>query len=76
MNNNLIIVGNYNATFDLYLPYNIGNGIIYQSTGLISHIQKRHPDCVQYMNLIPSIIASPDYIGVNPNYSTAYKMDA
>lgn len=67
MNDNLIIVGNYNANFDFYLPYNIGSGIIYQSTGLINHIQKRHPECVQYMNLIPNIITSPDYIGVNPN---------
>lgn len=67
MKNNVSIVGTYNTNFDAYLPRNIGGGIIYQSDGLRSHIQKRHPDCLQYMHLIPSIIASPDYIGVNPN---------
>lgn len=67
MKNNLIIAGDYNTNFNAYLPYNIVSGIIYQSNGLINHIQKRHPECVQYMNLIPSIINSPDYIGVNPN---------
>ena len=40
---------------------------IYQSEGLRKHIFKRHPDCMQYVNLIPQIISSPDYIGVNPN---------
>lgn len=38
-----------------------------QSDGLIKHIQKRHPDCMKYFNQIQTILAKPDYIGVNPN---------
>ena len=41
--------------------------IFYQSKGLEKHILKRHPDCMKYITLIPEIISSPDYIGVNPN---------
>ncbi len=44
-------------------------GTIYQSVGLQKHIQKRHPECIHYLSLLPSIIHSPDYIGINPNES-------
>lgn len=67
MDNQLIAVGFYKESFNSYLPYEIQFPTIYQSEGLKKHIQKRHPDCVQYIELIPQIIASPDYIGVNPN---------
>lgn len=67
MKNNLIIAGNYDNAFDSYLPWEITHEIIYQSPGLAKHILKRHPECLKYMNMIPSIISSPDYIGVNPN---------
>lgn len=67
MDNQLIAVGLYKESFNSYLPYEIQFPTIYQSEGLKKHIQKRHPDCVQYIGLIPQIIASPDYIGVNPN---------
>ncbi len=40
---------------------------IYQSNGLIKHIQKRHPSCVKYIPIIPEIISNPDSIGRNPN---------
>lgn len=40
---------------------------IYKSDGLIKHIEKRHPECVDYLDLLPQIIQFPDYIGVNPN---------
>ena len=67
MKNNLIIAGNYDNAFDSYLPWKITHEIIYQSPGLAKHILKRHPECLKYMNMIPSIISSPEYIGVNPN---------
>ena len=67
MNGSLIAVGQVLEEFNLYLPQKIPPGIIYQSSGLKKHIQKRHPECLEYMDLIPFIIASPDYIGVNPN---------
>ena len=40
---------------------------IYKSNGLITHIKKRHPECVKYLSFLSEIISSPDYIGVNPN---------
>lgn len=67
MNNKLTIIGTYNENFNDYLPYNIKSSNIYQSNGLKKHIIKRHPDCIKYLDLIPCIIATPDYIGVNPN---------
>lgn len=40
---------------------------IYQSEGLIKHITKRHPECIQYLNKVSYIIENADYIGINPN---------
>ncbi|MCM1088280.1 MAG: hypothetical protein NC419_08990 [Muribaculaceae bacterium] len=67
MKNKLTIVGKYDEKFNAYLPYNIKSSDIYQSSGLEKHILKRHPDCIKYLELIPCILANPDYIGVNPN---------
>ncbi len=69
MENKLIAVGEYNKIFDSYLSYKISQKTIYQSPGLAKHILKRHPECLQYMDMIPSILSSPDYIGINPNES-------
>ena len=67
MNSKLVTVGNYDKTFNSYLPYDIDGRSIYQSAGLAKHILKRHPECLKYMDMIPDIIASPDYIGLNLN---------
>ncbi|MDE7131317.1 MAG: hypothetical protein K2O65_05915 [Lachnospiraceae bacterium] len=67
MNNRLTAVGTFSENFNSYLPYEIKYSAIYQSEGLKKHILKRHPDCMQYIKMIPQIISSPDYIGVNPN---------
>ncbi len=67
MSDRLFAVGIYHELFHSYLSYKNVSPIIYQSEGLTKHIMKRHPDCVQYMELIPQIISAPDYIGVNPN---------
>jgi hypothetical protein len=69
MNDRIIEIGKYLKEFDTYLPYPIKHATIYRSTGLEKHILKRHPECLRYINLIPEILASPDYIGVNPNES-------
>lgn len=69
MNTKIIPVGNYQNLFNSYLPYNLNQPTIYQSAGLKKHILKRHPECAQYIKLIPSIISEPDYIGINPNES-------
>ena len=67
MNNKIFPIAKFNKKFNIYLQKDIDLEDIYQSIGLIKHIQKRHPECVEYLSLIPYIIESPDYIGVNPN---------
>lgn len=69
MNDKVVPVGAFQVKFNDYLPVKFEQSIIYRSRGLEKHILKRHPDCLQYVNLIPAIIANPDYIGVNPNES-------
>ena len=63
----LIEVGNYIPNFNTKLNINLPCLKIFKSTGLIKHVQKRHPNCVQYINNIPDIIKNPDYIGTNPS---------
>jgi hypothetical protein len=67
MNNKVFLIAKFNQKFNKYLPEAISLKDIYQSYGLAKHIEKRHPECVNYLNLIPDIVQAPDYIGVNPN---------
>lgn len=67
MDNKLIPVAPFNKTFNNYLPHHFDQDTIYQSAGLKKHIAKRHPECLPYLDVLSSIISSPDYIGVNPN---------
>lgn len=67
----LIPVAKFNKTFNQYLPYAFDCEIIYRSKGLETHIAKRHPECLLYLDCIASIIAAPDYIGVNPRETEA-----
>ena len=57
MDNNLLIMGNYNQLFNDMLNINIKHDVIYRSKGLPSHMLKSRPE----------IIENPDYIGINPN---------
>ena len=59
----------YNPNFNKYLPFPFNHEYIYQSSGLRKHVEKRHPECLPYLDFLDSIITSPDYIGVNPNES-------
>lgn len=68
MDNNLLIMGNYNQLFNDMLNINIKYDVIYRSKGLPSHMLKsRHEKCLKYIDYIPEIIENPDYIGINPN---------
>lgn len=67
MDDRIIPIGEYLPEFNKYLSHKIEQKIIYRSVGLEKHILKRHPNCLQYIGLIPEILSSPDYIGVNPN---------
>lgn len=69
MNNKIFPVAPYNKKFNKYLPVQFEQSLIYQSFGLKKHIEKRHPECLPYLQYISSIITFPDYIGVNPNES-------
>lgn len=62
-------VASYNKLINQHLPYDFEYDYIYQSAGLEKHILKRHPECVEYLQYLPFIIAHPDYIGINPNES-------
>lgn len=57
------IAGLYVERFNELTGQDIPCGNIYQSEGLYAHILKRHPDCIPYIEIIPRIIAEPDYIG-------------
>lgn len=62
----LQIVGKYIEKFNSLTGQQLPCGDIYQSSGLSKHILKRHPARLEDINLIPAIIAEPDYIGKNP----------
>ena len=64
----LLKVGKYNPKFNEILGIEIDELEIYRSKGLPTHMVKRkHFNCLKYIDYIPDIIESPDYIGVNPN---------
>lgn len=62
----LFYVGEYTEAFNAATGQCLPCGPIYESVGLLTHIQKRHPTEVENVPLIPSVIAAPDYIGHNP----------
>lgn len=62
----LIIVGKYAEKFNIKLGIDLPIDDIFISDGLNKHIQRRHPNCIQYIDKIPQIIKNPDYIGTNP----------
>ncbi len=68
MDDSLIKVGEYLERFNEILGINITQKDIYRSKGLPSHMLKRnHYKCLKYIDYIPEIIRTPDYIGINPN---------
>lgn len=62
----LFQVGEYTEAFNSATGQHLPCGPIYQSHGLKAHIQKRHPDEVQDLAYVPSVILEPDYIGKHP----------
>ena len=66
MTDNLLIVGEYSTQWSEMLKLPMEKQSIYMHTGLRTHIERRHPDCLAYLSLIPDIIRDPDFIGVNP----------
>ncbi len=60
-------VGQYIERFNQLTNQTLPIGEIYQSAGLATHVQKRHPSEIGNLAHIPTVISSPDYIGQNPN---------
>ena len=70
----LVEVGTYIDIFNQITGQNLPCGPIVQSTGLVVHIRKHHPDIVQFMNWIPTIIDYPDYVGHNPRETQSIEL--
>ena len=62
----LFQVGEYVQEFNDATGQALPCGPIYQSYGLKSHILKRHPNELDNLDHVPSIILDPDYIGKHP----------
>ena len=58
-------VGKYKAAYNKTLNIALPCADIFRSDGLYKHVQKRHPECIKYLNKIPDMINNPDYIGTN-----------
>lgn len=67
MTDKVFPIAPFNQIINEHLPYNLDYNYICQSSGLKKHVEKRHPECVEYLQYLPFIIAHPDYIGINPN---------
>lgn len=65
MGRELTDVGTYNALFNKILGISLPCKKIYKSKGLVTHIEKKHANCLAYLGHIPDIIKNPDYIGTN-----------
>lgn len=62
----MFCVGYYTEKFNTLTGQALPCCEIMQSDGLAVHVQKHHPNEYGNIELIPSIIAEPDYIGQNP----------
>lgn len=59
-------VGEYKQRINDALGIGLPCGTIYCSNGLMKHILKRHPDCVEFYEKIPLVLSEPDMVGVDP----------
>lgn len=68
MNDSLIKVGEYIEQFNYILGIDIECKDIFRSKGLPAHmVNRKHGNCLKYIDYILDIICNPDYIGINPN---------
>ena len=62
--NKLFEIAKYNTKFNDILGVEYDSFIIYQSKGLLTHLIKRkHFVAAKYLEFLPDIIQTPDYIG-------------
>ena len=72
----MIEVGEYTEQFNAISGSTLPCGTIYQSPGFATHIKKRHPSCLKYIERVSDIISSPDYIGHNPKEPNSIELVA
>ena len=64
MSDKYIKVGKYSRIINDILGLDFDDMDIYRSSGLLTHLLKRkHYRALKYIDLIPDIISSPDYVG-------------
>lgn len=67
-------VGVYVQAFNDLTGQSIPCGIIYQSNGLRTHVERRHPQSIGLMNHIETVIKAPDYVGAHPQEENSVEL--
>ncbi len=67
-------IGIYKNEYNIKLSVSLPCLDIMQSSGLAVHVQKNHPNQIQYLNNIQDILNYPDYIGMNPNQPNSIEL--
>ena len=66
MSDKLIKIADFNTNLNTILGTNFQPFSIYRSKGLLTHlINRKHYTAAKYIDYLPEIIKSPDYIGFN-----------
>ena len=74
MEENIFELGFYRGQYNNIIGEEFPEKRIVRSEGLMTHIQKRHPNCVKYFEKISEIISNPDYVGVNPKEKGSFEL--
>lgn len=62
----LIKIANYNTEWNRLLGIEFESFAIYRSKGLLTHlINRKHYVAAKYIDYLPELISSPDYIGIH-----------
>lgn len=67
-------VGTYLAAFNELTQQTLPVGRIYQADGLAVHVRKHHPDSVENLSHVQTVIAAPDYVGKHPKETNSVEL--
>lgn len=70
----MIKVGLYPQKFNDVSGANLPCIDILKSVGFYKHVLKKHCEYIGYIEFIPEIINSPDYIGINPKIPNSIEL--
>lgn len=69
MSNKLIKITSFNTMLNGFLGTEFSSFSVYRSKGLLTHLLKRkHFVAAKYIDCLPEIISSPDYIGYHQGH--------